>query len=58
MRYVSVPEIIEAAQAAIMAALAVVAIALSAVVVVGVVIGLCKVARAWWDEWRGGGADD
>lgn len=51
-------EIIEAAQAAIMAALAVVAVALAAVVVVGVVIGLCKVARAWLDEWRGGGADD
>lgn len=47
-------EIIEAAQAALWAALAVVGMALAAVIVVGTIIGLAKVAGAWLDEWRGG----
>lgn len=46
-------EIIEAAQAALWAALAVVGMALAAVVVCGTIIGLAKVAGAWLDEWRG-----
>ena len=45
-------EIIEAAQATLWAALAVVAVALAAVVVVGAIIGACKVAAAWLEEWR------
>lgn len=45
--------IIQGAHAMIAAALAVVAVALAAVVVVGAIIGACKVAAAWLDEWRG-----
>lgn len=44
--------IIQGAHAMIAAALAVVAVALAAVVVVGAIIGACKVAAAWLDEWR------
>lgn len=45
-------EIVEAAQAVLWAALAVVGIALAFVVVCGTIIGLAKVAGAWLEEWR------